>query len=97
MPEPENQSWQQGTCPVLIVSPAGCNELAEIPIAVGGRFARRRGFAVLLEEMGTRTMGVFRCDQPRTLDLGAWNGRHVDTIPEHIMDGVLACLATLFE
>ncbi len=83
------------------MSPAGCNELTAtpiiVPITIGGKFARRRGFAVSLDETGARTKGMVRCDQPRPLDLVAWNGRHVDTVPEHIMDEVLARLATLFE
>jgi len=92
---------QQGTRPVLVVSPAAFNEMTATPIVVpittGGRFTRRRGFAVSLDEDGTRTKGVIRCDQPRALDLGARNGRHVDTAPEHIVDEVLARLVTLFE
>ena len=92
---------QQGTRPVLIVSPAPFNKLTGtpvvLPISTGGSFARRRGFAVSLQGAGTRTTGVIRCDQPRALDVGARNGRHVDTVPRQIMDEVLARLATIFE
>ena len=92
---------QQGTRPVLIVSPAAFNNLtgtpAVLPITTGGSFARRRGFAVSLEGAGTRTTGVIRCDQPRILDLGARNGKHLETVPEHIMADVLARLATILE
>ena len=92
---------QQGTRPVLIVSPAPFNRLTGtpvvLPITTGGSFARRRGFAVSLDGAGTRTTGVIRCDQPRALDLAARNGKHVDTVPEDIMDDVLARLATIFE
>ena len=99
--DPTSGHEQQGTRPVLIASPAGFNELTAtpvvVPITTGGQFARRRGFTVSLDGTGTRTKGVVRCDQPRALDLGARNGRHVDTVPEHIMDEVLARIATLFE
>ena len=92
---------QQGTRPVLIVSPAAFNELTGtpvvLPVTTGGRFARRRGFAVSLEDAGVRTTGVIRCDQPRALDLAARNGRRVESVPEHIMDDVLARLATILE
>ena len=92
---------QQGTRPVLIVSPAAFNELTGtpvvLPVTTGGRFARRRGFAVSLEDAGTRTTGVIRCDQPRALDLAARNGRRVESVPEPIMDDVLARLATILE
>ena len=92
---------QQGTRPVLIVSPAPFNHLTGVPvvlpIATGGGFARRRGFAVSLKGADTRTTGVIRCDQPRVLDLGARKGRCVDTVPESIMNDVLARLAAILE
>ena len=90
---------QQGTRPVLIVSPEAFNRLTGtpvvLPITTGGSFARRRGFAVSLEGAGTRTKGVIRCDQPRALDLGARKGRRVDTVPEHLIDDVLARLGAI--
>ena len=90
---------QQGTRPVLIVSPAAFNEVTGtpvvLPITTGGSFARRRGFAVSLEDAGTRTTGVIRCDQPRALDLGARKGKHLESVSESIMDDVLARLATI--
>lgn len=90
---------QQGTRPVLVVSPAPFNKLTRtpvvLPITTGGRFARHRGFAVSLDEAGTRTVGVIRCDQPRALDLVARNGRRLETVPEPIVDDVLARLAAI--
>ena len=92
---------QQGTRPVLIVSPGAFNKVTGtpvvLPITTGGSFARRRGFAVSLEEAGTRTTGVIRCDQPRTLDLGARKGKRLESVPESIMNDVLARLATILE
>ena len=90
---------QQGTRPVVVVSPAPFNELTGtpvvLPITTGGHFARRRGFAVSLEDAGTRTVGVVRCDQPRVLDLAARNGKRLETVPDPIMDDVLARLAAI--
>ena len=90
---------QRGTRPVLIVSPAPFNALTGtpvvLPITTGGSFARRRGFAVSLEDAGTRTIGAIRCDQPRALDLAARKGRHLESVPERIMDDVLARLAAI--
>ena len=92
---------QQGTRPVLIVSPAPFNKLTQtpvvLPITTGGSFARRRGFAVSLEGAGTRTAGVIRCDQPRALELSARKGTLLETVPEHIIDDVLARVATILE
>ena len=90
---------QRGTRPVVIVSPAPFNELTGTPVVVpvtsGGSFARRRGFAVTLDDAGTRTTGVIRCDQPRTLDFGAGHGKRLESVPEPIMDEVLARLRAI--
>ncbi len=90
---------QQGTRPVVIVSPAPFNELTRtpvvLPVTTGGSFARRRGFAVSLDNAGTRTGGVIRCDQPRVLDLAARNGKRLESLPEPVLDEVLARLAAI--
>ena len=92
---------QRGTRPVVIVSPAAFNKLTGapvvLPITTGGGFARRRGFAVSLDAAGSATTGVIRCDQPRVLDLAARNGKRLETVPEPLMDEVLARLAAILE
>ena len=84
---------------MVIVSPDDFNRATGLPLIVpitnGGDFARRIGFAVPLS--GTKTTGVVRCDQPRVLDLKIRNGRKVETLPQAIMDEVLARTATLLE
>jgi len=91
---------QQGARPVLVVSPDRFNTLTRVPIVVpitsGGSFARTAGFAVTLTGAGTRTIGVVRCDQPRPLDLAARNSRKLESVPQNVLDDVLARLATLF-
>jgi mRNA interferase ChpB len=90
---------QSGSRPVLIVSPVEFNEATKLPVVLpitnGGDFARRLGFAIPIT--GIKTTGVIRCDQPRVLDLAARHARKVDTLPEAIMDEVIARVATLFE
>ena len=85
----------------MIVSPAAFNKLTGtpvvLPITTGGGFARRRGFAVSLDNAGTATTGIIRCDQPRVLDLAARSGRRVETVPEPIMEDMLARLATILQ
>ena len=92
---------QQGTRPVLVVSPDRFNAITQAPIVVpittGGNFARIAGFTVSLTGAGTRTIGVIRCDQPRPIDLGARNARKLETVPAAIMNEVLALLVPLFE
>ena len=92
---------QQGTRPVLVVSPSAFNRLTKapvvLPITSGGNIARMAGFAVSLMGAGTRTTGIVRCDQPRTLDLAARNARRLESIPAAVMDEVLAKVAPLFE
>jgi mRNA-degrading endonuclease toxin of MazEF toxin-antitoxin module len=98
--DPTKGHEQQGTRPVLVVSPDRFNTLTRVPIVVpitsGGAFARTAGFAVSLAPAGMRTTGVVRCDQPRPLDLAARKGRKLESVPQHILDDVLAKLATLF-
>ncbi len=90
---------QRGVRPVLIISPAAFNKVTKLPVVLpitnGGDFARRIGFAVPIS--GIKTTGVVRCDQPRVLDLNARNGRKVDTLPQDILDDVMARVATIFE
>jgi mRNA interferase ChpB len=97
--DPTSGHEQSGSRPVLIVSPGEFNEATKLPVILpitqGGDFARRLGFAVPLT--GIKTRGVVRCDQPRVLDLGARNARKIDTLPQSILDEVLAKVATLFE
>ena len=90
---------QKGNRPVVVVSSEEFNQVTKLPVVLpittGGDFARRLGFAVPLT--GIKTTGVIRCDQPRVLDLAARQARWVDSIPDAIMDDVLARLSTLFE
>jgi mRNA interferase ChpB len=99
--DPSSGHEQQGTRPVLVVSPAAFNRLTRIPVVLpitgGGNFARTAGFAVSLAGAGTKTTGVIRCDQPRALDLGARHARKLESVPAAIMDEVLARLAPIFE
>jgi mRNA interferase ChpB len=99
--DPTSGHEQQGTRPVLIVSPTAFNRLTGtpvvLPITSGGNFARTAGFAVSLMGAGTQTTGVVRCDQPRALDIGSRHGRKLESLPHAILDEVLAKVATLFE
>jgi mRNA-degrading endonuclease toxin of MazEF toxin-antitoxin module len=99
--DPSSGHEQKGFRPVLIVSADAFNPLTRVPVVLpitsGGNFARTAGFAVQLNNAGTKTTGVVRCDQPRAIDLGARKGRKLETVPETVMDEVLARLITLFE
>jgi len=99
--DPASGHEQSGRRPVLIVSPEAFNRITKLPVVVpiasGGNFARTAGFTVPLTGAGTDTTGVVRCDQPRTLDLAARGGRKLESIPDAIMDEVLARIAPIFE
>jgi mRNA-degrading endonuclease toxin of MazEF toxin-antitoxin module len=92
---------QRGRRRVLIVSPEAFNRVTKVPVVLpitsGGSFARTAGFAVSLASARTKTIGVVRCDQPRALDLNARYGRKLESVPEAIVDEVLAKLAPIFE
>jgi mRNA-degrading endonuclease toxin of MazEF toxin-antitoxin module len=101
MLDPTEGHEQRGTRPVLIISPAEFNKVTQVPVVLpitsGGDFARTAGFAVPLSGAGIRTVGVVRCDQPRALDLKARGGKRLESIPNAIMDEVLARIMTIFE
>jgi mRNA-degrading endonuclease toxin of MazEF toxin-antitoxin module len=40
---------------------------------------------------------VVRCDQPRALDLAARGGKKLESIPDAVMDEVLARISPIFE
>jgi mRNA interferase ChpB len=99
--DPTSGHEQQGRRSVLIVSATAFNRLTKtpvvLPITSGGNFARTAGFAVSLSGAGTKTTGVVRCDQPRSLDLGSRNARKLENVPTAIVDEVLAKLTPIFE
>lgn len=97
--DPTLGNEQSGSRPVLIVSASEFNAATQLPVVLpitnGVDFARRLGFAVPLSD--TRTTGVVRCDQPRVLDLSARHGRWVESLPQQLIDEVLARVVTIFE
>jgi mRNA-degrading endonuclease toxin of MazEF toxin-antitoxin module len=99
--DPTQGHEQKGRRPVLIVSPDAFNRVTKVPVVLpitrGGIFARTAGFAVTLEGAGTKTTGIIRCDQPRALDLAARGGKKQESVPEAIVDEVLAKLTPIFE
>lgn len=92
---------QQGDFrPALVLTPAAYNVsgLAIIaPITQGGDFARYAGFAALLSGSGTETQGVVLCNQIRTVDLEAHGAKCVESVPDVVVDDVLAHVHALFE
>ncbi|HEY4902972.1 MAG TPA: type II toxin-antitoxin system PemK/MazF family toxin [Candidatus Sulfotelmatobacter sp.] len=99
--DPTSGHEQKGRRPVLIVSPEAFNRITKVPIVLpitsGGNFARAAGFAVPLAGAGTKTTGIVRCDQPRALDLVARGGKKLESIPNAIVNEVLARIAPIFE
>ena len=97
--DPTSGHEQQGTRPVLIVSPASFNAFTRLPVVVpvtrGGNFARAAGFTVSLDGAGTKTAGMIRCDQPRTIDMQARNGKRLERIPDSVLNEVLARLEAI--
>lgn len=99
--DPASGHEQQGRRPVLIVSPEAFNRITRVPVVLpitsGGQFARTAGFAVSLTGTGTTTTGVVRCDQPRALDLTARGARRLESVPDAVLDEVLAKVSTIFQ
>lgn len=91
---------QQGLRPVLVVSDAAFNRLGltvVCPITQGGQQSRFAGFAVTLMGSGTETQGVVMCNQPRTIDMQARQGRFIERVPPSLLNEVMARLQAMFE
>ena len=99
--DPQSGHEQKGHRPVLIVSPEAFNRITKLPVILpitsGRNFARTAGFAVPLPDAGTKTTRVVRCDQPRALDLAARGARKLESVPDAVMDEVLARISPIFE
>ena len=99
--DPTSGHEQRGRRPVLIASPDAFNRITKLPVVLpitsGGNFARTAGFAVMLTGSGAKTTGVVRCDQPRALDLAARGGKKLESVPDAVMDEVLAKISPIFE
>ena len=96
--DPTQGREQRGHRPVFVVTPAAYTALAAplvAPITTGGAYDRHRGFAVDLSPHTRQVHGVVLCNQLRTLDLGARNGRFVEAAPAIVVAEVLARIATL--
>ena len=91
---------QQGSRPVLVVSEKEFNRLGlcvVCPITQGGQLSRYAGFAVTLMGVGSSTQGEVMCNQPRTIDLAARQGKFVESAPEFLIKEALARLQTIVE
>ncbi len=97
--DPTSGHEQKGTRPVLVISPGPFNQVTKtpvvLPITSSGGFVRTLGFAVSLTHANTKTTGVIRCDQPRAVDLASRQARKVESVPQSIVDEVLAKLVPI--
>lgn len=67
----------------------------QFPTTNGGNFACTAGCALSLDGAETKTTGVIRCDQPRTIDMAARHGQRLERLPDGIINDVLARLTTI--
>lgn len=91
---------QQGFRPALVLSPYGFNRFGGAlvcPITQGGSFSRNNQWAITLMGTGTETQGVVLCNQVRTIDYSARQAKYVESVPDSLIDEVLARVITLVE
>ena len=91
---------QLGLSPVFVVSKKEFNRLGLVvicPISPGGQLSRFAGFVVPLMGAGTETQGVVNCNQPRTIDLTARNGRFIEAADSELTDEVMARVQVTFD
>ena len=98
--DPTKGREQRGKRYVLVLSPADFNRFGLVlvcPVTLGGEFAREHGFAVPLSATGSRTQGIVLCHQVRTLDYRERGGKWVESLPEAVVEDVLARVRTLLD
>lgn len=91
---------QSGKRYVLVLSDRDFNcwgLILACPITQGGTFARSRGFAVSLSGAAIITQGVVLCHQSRTLDFKERRAQFVESLPDEIVQDVLARVRTLLD
>lgn len=98
--DPAQGREQKGARPVLVVTDKAFNRMGlalVCPVSQGGMQARFAGFAVSLMGSGSETQGVVMCNQPHTLDLNARGARFVESLPDALLQEVMARLQALLE
>ena len=91
---------QRGQRFVVVLTDAAFNRFGLVmicPVTQGGGFAREHGFAVSLAAAGTKTLGVVLCHQTRTIDYKDRQARWVESLPQEIVEEVLARVRTLLD
>ena len=91
---------QQGGRPVLVISTKTFNQSGLVlicPVTQGGNQSRFASFAVSLMNTGMDTQGVIMCNQLRTIDYAVRKARFVETVPDYIVDEVLARVQVIVE
>lgn len=90
---------QQGDYrPCLVLSPALFNQLGTVlvaPITQGGDYSRIHGFTVSLNGTETDTQGVVLINGIRMIDLDARKAKKIESMPEYIVDEVIAKLTAI--
>jgi mRNA interferase ChpB len=99
--DPTEGHEQRGTRPVVIVSSDVFNRASNVPIILpitsGGNFARAAGLSVSLMGLGTQTVGIVRCDQPRAIDLSARKARRIESLPAAVVDEIIGKLTSILD
>jgi mRNA-degrading endonuclease toxin of MazEF toxin-antitoxin module len=96
--DPTQGREQRGHRPVFVITPAAFNAVSAplvAPVTSGGAFARHRGFAVDHSQHFQKVRGIVLCNQLRTLDITARNGRFVERAPTSVVADVLARIGAL--
>ena len=86
--------------PCLVLSTSEFNQLGTVlvaPITQGGNLSRVKGFTVSLSGCGIDTQGVVLISSVRTLDLESRKAKIVESVPDYIVDDVLAHLIAILE
>ncbi len=88
---------QSGRRPALVVTPLRYNEIStRVLVCPITSVIRSWPFEVLLPP-STKTVGCVLVDQIRSIDRAARVFRHIETVPEHVLEDVVTRLTALLQ
>ncbi|MCL2318601.1 MAG: type II toxin-antitoxin system PemK/MazF family toxin [Treponema sp.] len=95
--DPQAGHEQKGKRPALVISNDLFNKYSEMAIVCPiTNTDKNHPLHVRLNDT-TKTTGVILCDQIKTMDIKARNYRHLENIPEDILESVLDIIFSLIE
>lgn len=98
-PKPGSPKAASDVSHALIITPAAYNQTGTaviVPILNDGEYGRFGGFSVSLDDTEMETKGVVLSNLVQSINLDEMDLTYIESVPQHIIEDVLARITTLF-